>query len=141
MTPEQKLAAIEDIRQGLQGRQRPVKALVVEDQANDAHAAVAQLESFGIVASWANSTVGVQNYLRENDPWVVFLDLNLGPKMDALEVLGFIQVLRPQSKVVVLTGAHVHTDKKCLDALKGGAKFVTLKPLTDDAIRVLYTAP
>lgn len=140
MSPEEKLAAIHEIREGLKGRERPVRALVVEDVPNDAHAAVAQLESFGIVASWANNTVGVQNYLRENDPWIVFLDLNLGPKMDAIEVLGFIQVLRPQSKVVVLTGAHIHTDKKCVDALRAGAKFVTLKPLTEDAIRILYTA-
>lgn len=141
MTPEEKLAAIEDIRQGLKGRQRPVKALVIEDVPNDAHVAVAKLEEFGVQASWANNTIGVQNYLRENDPYLVFLDLNLGARMDAIEVLGFVRLLRPSTGVIVLTGAHEHGDKKCIEALAAGARFVAKKPLVDEDVKTLFTAP
>lgn len=140
MTPEEQSKVLQEIRDTLKGRKAPVHVLVVEDNPVDADVAVTKLHNAGAVATWAKDSKETQDYLRSNEPHLVFLDMKLG-NMSGLVVLDFIRLMKPKVDVLILTGAYDHDSAECKEALKKGARGVFLKPLSDATIRLLLTAP
>lgn len=140
MTHEEQSKVLQEIRDTLKGRKSPIPVLVIEDNPIDADVAMAKLQAAGAVATWAKDSKETQDYLRSNDPYLVFLDMKLG-SMSGLVVLDFIRLMKPKVDVLILTGAYDHDSAECKEALKKGARGVYLKPLSDDTIRILFTAP
>lgn len=140
MTPEKQREAIDAIRRALSGRQKPVKVLLVEDHLADAEMTVSRMQQYGLNVTWVQSPQEVQDYLKENDPWLVFLDMKLG-KVSGLIILNLILLLRPDTRVVILTGAYDHDSAECVLAMSRGATAVMLKPLTEQQIELIFLAP
>lgn len=145
ITPEKQLDAIAQIRAALGMAKPPVKVLVVEDNDKDAEMTLGSLRDVPVAAHWARDSKETEDYLVSNDPWLIFLDLQLGaPGVGAemgLNVLGLIKAYKPDSHVVVLTGQYRHDSADCVAALSKGAKMVMLKPFTPEDARLLFTAP
>lgn len=145
MTPEEQREAIALIRQSIAGRKPPVKVLVVEDNDKDAAMTMTSLEAVGVDATWARDTVETENFLVANDPWLVFLDLQLGAPVKGAElglnILELIKSFKPGVHVVILTGQFRHDSENCVKALSRGAKAVMLKPLTIEQAQLIFTAP
>lgn len=140
MTPEEQREAIQKIRESLAGRRDPIQVLLVEDDHVDAELTIDRLAAFGIQSSWVRNSAEVKDHLRENDPWLVFLDLKLG-SVSGLGALGIIRLMRPETRVVVLTGQYQHDDIECKTALVRGASAVMLKPLTTEQIQLIFGTP
>lgn len=136
---EEQGQAIATIRQSLAGAKPPIKILLVEDNARDAEDTIARLEKYDVEVHLARTSVETQNYLRDNEPRLVFLDMKL-ETISGLVVLDFIRLLRPECKVLVLTGAYDHNSAECIEALAKGAKMILKKPLAVDVIQLLFCA-
>lgn len=142
MTPEQQREAIAKIRASLQNRKQPIDVLLVEDDHRDAELTVDRLTGFGLKTTWVRDTFEVQDHLSKNEPWLTFLDLKLGGgETSGLNVLDFIKSIRPESRVVILTGAYAHDSSECKESLKRGAIAVMLKPLTDEQVQLIFGTP
>lgn len=140
MTPEEQHKAIAKIRVALEGRKPPIETLVVEDDTSDAEITISRIRAFGLIAHWARDTVEVQNYLSTHNPWLTFLDLKLGDA-SGINVLDWIKSVKPDSRVVILTGAFQHDSEECKESLKRGAIAVMLKPLTEQQIQLIFGTP
>lgn len=144
MTPEEQRAAISRIRLSIEGRKPPVQILLIEDNENDAALTTARLEQFGVCVSWARNSKEAEDFLVANDPWLVFLDLQLGPDDRGelgLNVLDLIRSFKPNTRIVILTGVFRHDSENCMKALGKGAVAVMLKPLTAEQVQLIFAAP
>jgi DNA-binding NtrC family response regulator len=137
MTPEEQDVALSRIRDLFKGRHGPINVLLVEDEANDYEQSEYNLKRFGVKTGWARDAAEVQNYLSFTNPWLIFLDMKL-KKASGLEVLDLIMSIRPESRVVILTGHYRKDSEECEQALMKGAISIMLKPLTDAQIRFIF---
>lgn len=144
MTPEESRKTIELVRASLRQRKAPVKVLLVEDNENDAVLTMAPLRRFGVAVDWAADAHEVQDYLDANDPFLVFLDLKMSPEDDGtmgLNILDFIKSFKPSTHVFILTGMNDHASPLCVEALQKGADAIWSKPLTDERVELIFSAP
>lgn len=144
MTPNEQQDAIAKIRQRIQGRKPPVMVLLVEDDEKDAELTVSALQGAGVNVVWAKDSQQAQDYMIANDPWLVFLDLKLGPDDRGelgLNILELIKSYKRNVIVVILTGQYRHDSDNCLKALSKGADAIMLKPLTSTQIRLIFASP
>lgn len=140
MTSEQQQQAIEAIKKSLESKTPAIQLLVVEDNSQDAEITLSALRSFGLKVEWAQNMAEVLRVLRTIRPWLVFLDLKMVGE-SGLRILQVIRDFSPETWVVVLTGAYEHDSQECKEALKHGAAFVTLKPLTAQKIQLIFGTP
>lgn len=140
MTPDEQREAIAKIRQALDGRFPPVDVMLIEDDIGDAELTLHRLDGVGIRAAWVRKLEEMEEYLLAHNPWLVFLDLKLTGFIwqKAMEL---VKQLRPESRVVVLTGAYQHDSVECKEALTCGAVAVMLKPLTTEQIQLIFGTP
>ncbi len=75
-------------------------ALVVDDEQDFRHLMVTWLESKGYSVAAVSDGRSAVNFVRENDPDVVFLDLNM-PVMDGVETLKEIRVINKNIPVII----------------------------------------
>lgn len=144
MNPDKQQEAITSIRLRLQGRKPPVMVLLVEDDEKDAELTVSALKGAGVDVAWAKDSQQAQGYLMANDPWLVFLDLKLGPDDRGelgLNILELIKSYKRNVIVVILTGQYRHDSDNCLKALSKGADAIMLKPLTSTQIQLIFASP
>jgi len=143
--PSAQRKAIAEFREAVGKPVAPVKVLVVEDDANDAAMTMASLKAVGVEGTWARDSAEIQNYLAKHEPWMVFLDLQLGAPVVGTEVglnvLGFIKSFKPKTEVVILTGQHRSDSVYCIEAMARGARAVFLKPFTVDDAQFIFHAP
>lgn len=144
MTPDEQKETIARIRLRLESKKPPVNVLLVEDDENDAMLTVSKLSLAGVQVTWAKDTQQAQEYMVANSPWLVFLDLKLGPDDRGelgLNILELIKSFKRDVIVVILTGQYRHDSDNCLKALSKGADAIMLKPLTSSQIQLLFAAP
>ena len=116
----------------------PVRVIVVEDHP-DVRSVIAALlsieERFAVVGEARNGEEGIDLTEREQ-PDVVLLDLAM-PVMDGLTALPAIQMVAPDTKVIVLSG--FGTDRTVHAAMKAGASAFLHKDadLSINLVRVL----
>lgn len=144
LTPEEQDKALLRIRQRLQERKPRIQVLLVEDNDSDAELSLAVLRTAGIAVTWARDSKEVEDYLVANDPWLIFLDLQLSPSDRGelgLNVLGLIKSFKPDCLIIILTGVFQHGSDKCVKALEMGADAVMSKPLTIVQVELLFSSP
>lgn len=117
-----------------------MEVLLIEDDADDAELTLNRLAEAGVKSAWVRKLDELEEYLLSHSPWLVFLDLKLTGFVwqKAMELL---KKLRPESRVVVLTGAYTHDSAECKEALTCGAVAVMLKPLTVEQIQLIFGSP
>jgi len=107
------------------------KVLVIDDELLIRESISTYLEDSGFtVLQAADGPTGLKIAVDE-DPEVILLDLRM-PEMDGLDVLSEVNRRRPETPVVVVTGAGVLKD--AVEALRLGAFDFISKPIIDMAI-------
>jgi len=138
MTSEEQRQVIERIRQSLTGSSG--KILLIEDIQEDAELAISVLKGAGLVTVWAKDAKEAFDAVRQTNYWVILLDLKLH-NVSGIEVLRTIKDIKADSRVIVLTGAYDRDSEECKEALRQGAVWVMLKPLTAEQIGLIFSQP
>ncbi len=118
------------------------KILLVEDDASDAHWLRVTLKNavgFNSELKWVTSLANAQQYLHENSPDVILLDLSL-PDSSGIETVHAGRVASGALPLIVLTG---HSDTEfALKTLEAGAQDYLIKGdfEVDDLIRSIRYA-
>ncbi len=104
------------------------RILVIDDETIVRDSIVAYLEDSGFdVCEAENGQQGVASF-NDNQPDVVLCDLRM-PNMDGLAVLKEINLIRPNTPFIVVSGAGVMAD--VVEALRLGASDYLIKPILD----------
>jgi len=112
--------------------------LLIEDNPDDAILAKDVLRQRGIDVVWEKKVVDAGELFRSIDVKLIFLDLKLEGGRSGLEVLAAIKQIRPESWVIILSGAYAEDSKECKEALQLGAAAIMLKPLTPKKVELVF---
>ena len=137
LNSEEQRKAIEGIRASL-GSMTPTTVLLIEDNPDDAILAKDVLRQRGIDVVWEKKVVDAGELFRSIDVKLIFLDLKLEGGRSGLEVLAAIKQIRPESWVIILSGAYAEDSKECKEALQLGAAAIMLKPLTPKKVELVF---
>jgi DNA-binding NtrC family response regulator len=114
--------------------QSPVHILVVDDERNIRNNLGMVLEAEGYKVNTASNGDDALLRVKEGRYDIVFVDIQM-PKMDGLELLGYLRGLRPKMPVVMLTA--YGTVSRAVEAMKLGAVDFLEKPFDPKTIQVL----
>ncbi len=109
------------------------KTLIVDDEQNIRTFIGRALELVGHEIELAKDGKHALDLIRDKHYDLVFLDLNLGGKVDGLRVLEAIRWRWPDTAVIILTG-HGSLDS-AMQAIREGVDMYLLKPVGPDQIR------
>jgi DNA-binding response OmpR family regulator len=109
------------------------QTLVVDDEQNIRTFIGRALELVGFQIELAKDGKQALDLIRDNHYDLIFLDLNLGGKIDGLRVLEAIRWRWPDTAVIILTG-HGSLDS-AMQAIREGVDMYLLKPVGPDQIR------
>jgi CheY-like chemotaxis protein len=110
-----------------------IKALVIDDNRQIADSIVQMVKIFDIDADVMYGTRSALEYLKENSPRIVFLDINM-PGLSGFEVLGYIkrEPRLENTKVVIITSDdQPETAQRAVD---GGAESMVIKPISIEGL-------
>lgn len=82
-------------------------------------------------ASYVNNLADAHSVLKEETPFIIFLDNNL-PDGKGVDFIGTIKKLYPATKVVMITAFDTYSDRS--KAYEEGVDFFIGKPFTRDII-------
>jgi two-component system CheB/CheR fusion protein len=118
---------------------RPLRVLVVDDDADTAQSLALLLRLFGHECQAADNGVSALTHAEQLRPDVVFLDL-LMPEVDGFEVARRLrqQTPRPQPVLIALTGYGDAAHRQRCD--EAGFDFHLLKPVDPEDLRQLLAA-
>ena len=108
-----------------------MKVLLVDDEKEMVTALAERLSFRGIEADWALSGNDAVSRVIENKYDVVVLDVKM-PGMSGLETMDEIQKIRPEAKIIFVTGHGSVSD--CEAGRKAGACFYLMKPVNIDVL-------
>jgi DNA-binding NtrC family response regulator len=114
--------------------QSQVHILVVDDERNIRNNLGMVLEAEGYKVDKASNGDDALLRVKEGLYDIVFVDIQM-PKMDGLELLGYLRGLRPKMPVVMLTA--YGTVSRAVEAMKLGAVDFLEKPFDPKAIQLL----
>jgi DNA-binding NtrC family response regulator len=114
--------------------QSQVHILVVDDERNIRKNLGMVLEGDGYKVDTAGNGDEAIARVKEGRYDIVFVDIQM-PKMDGLELLGYLRGLRPRMPVIMLTA--YGTVARAVEAMKLGAVDFLEKPFDPNAIRLL----
>jgi len=109
------------------------RTLVVDDEENIRSFIAKSLSVTGHQVETASSGKKALDIIRDEQYDLVFLDLNLGGKIDGIRVLEALRWRWPETAAVILTG-HGSLDS-AMDAIREGVDLYLQKPAGLDAIR------
>ncbi len=111
---------------------RDVKILVVDGEANHAHATAEILERVGYDATDATSGGNGMKTIQAQPFDIVITDLVMKP-VTGLDLLEAVKELKPETEVILMSG-HGSVDQ-AVEAIKLGASNYLTKPLDLDDVR------
>jgi len=139
MSPEEQKKVLRRIQSSLAESGSEVRILVIEDDPNDAILTMSKLREFGLDPILAQTTIEIEETIKQMNPWLIFLDLKLH-NLAGLDVLKTVRRVRPDIHVVVLTGAYTLDSEECAEALTLDAVVIS-KPLSDSHAQLLFGTP
>ena len=137
LAPEQQRKRLLEIQSSLIGNQN-FKVLIVDDDESDLILTQNRLKSFGIESITTVHGGVAEEMISQNGFAVIFLDWKL-VGVSGLSVLRSIKLKCPKCVVIILTG--VATNDDAVIALNNGAALVMSKPITDEAIKIIFDSP
>lgn len=119
------------------------KALIVDDEMDICYLLSGILRQKKLRTSYVNNLADAQSVLKEETPYIIFLDNNL-PDGKGVDFIGTIKKLYPATKVVMITAFDTYSDRS--KAYEEGVDFFIGKPFTRDIIdktleRLVYANP
>lgn len=114
---------------------RPLRLLVVEDDANDIQLINAALKENRLDLRVAVTGAEAKKFIQQSDFDLCLLDLNL-PDMDGVEVIRWAKKHNKNIPFFVLTGITDHGNRVKI-ALDAGAECVIQKPLSAENARMI----
>jgi len=140
VSPKEQLATINRIRTSLKGA--PLNVLLVEDDEGDAFITRRVLNSKNVEnIAWAKTVKDACDMFRQAEFKLVFLDLKLQEGTSGLDLIKTLKETRPDSWVIVLSGAYTEDSDECKEALRLGAFAIMLKPLTPEKVEFILGNP
>lgn len=137
LDPQEQRQRLMAIQESLTGRKNfPV--LVVDDDESDLLFTQKKLEEIGIHAVTTAHGGVASEMVKEGGFAIIFLDWKL-VSVTGLSVLRSIKAKCPDCVVIILTGAATNDD--AIKALENGAALVISKPITDEAIKIIFQSP
>lgn len=137
LTPEEQRTQLMAIQSSI-ARVDTYRALLIEDDNNDAALGSMKLISYGIRTDTVTTITEAERRLYYARYSIVFMDWKL-IGTGGLEALKLIKEKALTAPVVVLTGSVTEEDVSV--ALANGAATVMLKPLTDEGIKLIFGFP
>ena len=118
------------------------KVLIVDDEIDICYLLSGILRQRKLRTSYVNNLADAQNVLKEETPFIVFLDNNL-PDGKGVDFISKIKKMYPATKVVMITAFDTYSDRS--KAYEEGADFFIGKPFTRDVIdktleRLMYSS-
>ena len=111
-----------------------VRILVVDDERNIRNHLSMVLEAEGFKVDTAANGDEALTKVKEGLYDIAFVDIQM-PKMNGLELLGYLRGIRPNLAVVMLTAYGTVT--RAVEAMKLGATYFIKKPFDPKAVRLL----
>lgn len=108
------------------GRQRPLRVLLVDDEAGFREMAAEHLESVGMDVEQASSGTRAQEILKSRTFDLAVFDLKM-PDMSGLDLLMKVKPDLPEMEILMLT-AHASVET-AIDAIRRGAHHYLVKPI------------
>ena len=115
---------------GNQGQNKP-QALIIDDEADICYLLKGILRQKNVNADYAGSLAEGKEFLRHNDPAIIFLDNHL-PDGFGLDHIREFKEANPSSKLVMITAHDTFMDRE--KAYGQGVDYFIGKPFTRDII-------
>lgn len=96
---------------------------------------ILEKEGYTIADEAADGQEAVDKF-RQLSPDFITMDINM-PKKDGIEAVREIKALDPKARIVMISS--LDEKELVVDAIKSGAKYYILKPVTEEKIREVMT--
>ncbi len=116
-------------------RKEALRLLIVDDEEAARHGMRRALSSFGYDVSEANSAEAARALLKQQEPDLMLLDVNL-PGMSGLDFLRELKSSNGNGPLVIIVTAH-GSERMAVEAVRSGAYDYLSKPFELDDLRLV----